>query len=804
MAGGLKAAGRAVLLAATALAVLGAGPAAAQAPLAPSLTLDTLFAPPTGVAVDGVASSADVPGGVAVDGDRIYTVGESAGNIAILARRPTGALDSSFAGDGRLDIVLGPDKDVGVAIVVLPDHRLRVLASTDVLTSTATNIDVALIGLNADGTDDQTFGGGDGRVTFPVGAAEDTPAKMVADATGRLAIAGWRKDANNKEDTFVAMREADGSPDADFGQSGPTDMDGLRIFDRGGGANNLNDRATDLAFTPSGGLMTVMQVATSTDTAVNNYVSVMHAFTDVGIDDLSFSGDGDLVLAVGDPSTSPTNGGLLLHGGKWWVTGATKVATDPDAFLARVGLDGNGMEFRRFDMRGGRIPATEPILSNGIELAVQPGSPETLVVVGSVTYQSRPYWAAAAFNNLTAPVAQLGYDDLLILLGENEHGPLIGVAPGNGWLAAVGSIVNFSNFDTSFGTTRLLVDADKRCDLAVEVIAPLEVTFEGNRPGQLNVRVTNAGTKACSGAISVTAPYRLHLGAASGELPTGTLAPGASYTTGMTTVGYSGPRRREDTVTVLVKSSADSNAENDASLVGVIFNYCDVRLQRPGGSGLVPSEGVRVFEFSIRNEGTSACRRTSVRPGRGVRRRGSTDPFTLEGGRSASEEMSAAPAGARRVGRRVQMVFRALADGDVDAANDSLAIAPMVVGVGDTTARRPGGRPRRLSGRARGGRGPVKSSRLRVTRVHVALRRLGGGCRWLTSAKGRLRRGGGRGCNRPVWLRAEGTRRWSLALPNGLPAGRYVLYSRATIAAGGFREASFSARDRNRIVFRAR
>ena len=53
-------------------------------------------------------------------------------------------------------------------------------------------------------------------------------------------------------------------------------------------------------------------------------------------------------------------------------------------------------------MRGGRIPSTEPILSNGIDLAVLPGSPDTLVVVGSITYQSRPYWAAAAFNNLAA------------------------------------------------------------------------------------------------------------------------------------------------------------------------------------------------------------------------------------------------------------------------------------------------------------------------------------------------------------------------------------------------------------------
>ena len=792
-----------VAVALLALATVAAPPLHAQTPLAPSVTVDPTFAPPTGIAVDDVASKGDLASGTAVDGDRIYTVGESDNSVVIVARRSSGALDSGFAGDGRLDISLSPDKDTGVAIVVLPDHRLRVLASTDVLTSTATNVDVALIGLNSDGTDDQTFGGGDGRVTFPVGTAEDTPTKMVADATGRLAVAGLRKDANGKEDTFVAMREPDGSPTPAFGQSAPSDLDGLRVFDRAG--NNLNDRATDIAFKPGGGLLLLLQVATSADAAVNNYVSVLHAVTEAGADDNAFSDDGDMVLAVGDPNTQVTSGALLLYGGRWWVTGAAKVGTDTDAYLARVELDGSGLQFRRFDMRGGRIAATEPILSSGIDLTLLPGSPDTLVVVGSITYQSRPYWAAAAFNNLSASVSQLGFDDVLIVLGDNEHGALVGVAAGPGWLAAAGSIVDFSNFvDTSFGTTKLLIDAEKRCDLAVEVREPLEVRFEGTKPAGLNIRVTNVGTKACAGTISVPAPYALRLGARTGALPTGVLAPGASYSTGPVTLTYSGPRRRDDTLGVRVRSSADTNAENDFSLIGVVFSYCDLRLAPAGSTRLVPDEGSRSFEFSLRNEGTTPCRRSRLGAGAGVRRRGSTDPFTLEGGRSASEEISAAPAGPRRIGRRVRMVFRALADADVDSRNDSAVLSPMVIGVGDTNARRPGSRARRLSGRASGGRGPVSRRSRRVTRVHVAVRKIGGRCRWLGSKSGRLRRGSGRRCNRPVWLRAAGTTRWALALEGSLPRGRYLLYSRATIAAGGFREASFSSRDRNRIPFTIR
>jgi hypothetical protein len=142
----------------------------------------------------------------------------------------------------------------------------------------------------------------------------------------------------------------------------------------------------------------------------------------------------------------------------------------------------------------------------------------------------------------------------------------------------------------------------------------------------------------------------------------------------------------------------------------------------------------------------------------------------------------------------------------VNAGNDTASLTPLVVGVGDTNARAPGRQVTGFEGRARQGRGPVKPRRLRVTRVDIAVGRLGGGCRWLASHAARFRNAGaarGRPCKPAVWLRARGTRRWRYSLNRGLPPGRYVLYTRATIAAG-LREASFSARDRNRITFTAR
>ncbi len=322
----------------------------------------------------------------------------------------------------------------------------------------------------------------------------------------------------------------------------------------------------------------------------------------------------------------------------------------------------------------------------------------------------------------------------------------------------------------------------------------------------MTVRVNNHGTAPCMGDISLSPGYELRLEGRAGPIATGMLLPGASYLTQGAQVVYGGSRRRSDVIELRVSAARDADQRNNVQRLRVVFSYCDLRPSRVGASGLVPNEGSRRFEFLLRNIGTAPCRRIRLSAVRGARSRGSTDPFTLGAGRSASEEIMARVAGRPRVGRRVKMRFRAQADEDVNPGNDAASVTPLVVGVGDTDARAPGRHVTGFEGRARPGGGPLKPRRLRVTRVDIAVRRLGGGCRWLASHAARFRNAGaprGRGCKRAVWLRAQGTRSWRYPLARALPPGRYVLYTRATIAAG-LREASFSARDGNEITFTAR
>jgi hypothetical protein len=91
-----------------------------------------------------------------------------------------------------------------------------------------------------------------------------------------------------------------------------------------------------------------------------------------------------------------------------------------------------------------------------------------------------------------------------------------------------------------------------------------------------------------------------------------------------------------------------------------------------------------------------------------------------------------------------------------------------------------------------------------VQRVEVAVRRLGGkGCTWLAGTRLQTLKASKGRCTRMLWLRAAGTRSWSVRLRSALPAGRYEVRSRAVIGSG-FAEGSFSRADRNLVAFRVR
>jgi hypothetical protein len=736
------------------LAVTAAAPAAAGAAIDPNLIADGGFA--TRSDADALSGA---PHAVAVAGDRIYQLGETAGSgggldIAVVARHLDGTLDTGFSGDGRLTlpVAAGARNDRAADLVVLPDGHLRIAGSTDVATSGAERDDVLLVGRLPDGSPDPGFGTG-GNVTFPAGGGTNDAATAIALAPdGRLAVAGNA----GASDAFVAVRDADGSPAAGSG--------GVRVLS---GA-----RAAGVAFRPDGTVAALLQRASS---------AVLHAFTASGADDAGFGTAGELVLPLTPPATA---GGLIAHGGRLYVAGSS----GDEAYLARVTSAGDTVDSRRFEMRGA-LPAATSITTTGSDLDVIDGSAPALVVAGSVTSgTSSPVWAAAAFTGFDGTLASAPMGSVVDDRGEaQDAAPAI--AAGDGF-AAIGGQLGGSRF----GLSKLLLD---RCDLAVSVPAG-QVTFAGRQPVAVGLQVVNEGTRACDGTISVPAPYAF----AEGPIATGTIAPGATFTADAT-LGYGGPLKPKDKLAVTVDAPEDADLADNTASVPVAFRYCDLEL-RVASISAMPTEGARRIPISVRNLGTTACRAITIGVGRGARRTDRDAPYTLRGGHSAADSILVARHGGT-VGRTLAVRWHvATSSNDLRASNDTVTRRPTLVRVGDTAIRDLSART--MAGVASRGKGHLTLRRLRVSRVDVAIRRLDvAGCRWVGGTRGalvsRAKRHGA--CTSEVWIRATGTARWRLTLARALGPGRYEVRSRATIRAG-LQEARFGAADRNlrRITIR--
>ena len=621
---------------------------------------------------------------------------------------------------------------------MLPDHRLRI-AGKD-------GVNAVVVGLLPDGRLDTGFDG-DGIATLPPGEAF----ALAADAAGNLAVAG----ETTAGDAFLVPVAAGGTV--------------------GAFANLGAGRGVDVAW-PAGDPVVLRQAG------ADSIVDGGAGFTDVTL-------------------AGVQAGGLLAHAGRLWVAGTVVTDGNSDAYLARVGAAGGGAESRRFDMIGERYKEAPQVVDTvGSDLAVLPGDPDSIVVVGSASTDVVDRWAAAAFNGLDGPVTALPSTDYVFDLGFTPSGRAASVAGRrDGVAVAAGDLVDAT---ADIGMARLLVDADKRCDLTLAVVSPIELVMRGARSSMVTLRATNTGSRACGGTVSAPGPYVL----AAGPLATGRLLPGQSFT-GTVEVSY--PARplppHDLLVLTLVTSPVDSQPGDNVARLPVTFAYCDLRLQLRRGPRVVGTEGGRVHTFSVRNLGTTTCRGVRLRMGGRARQLGLKRPYTVPAGQSVIHQAIIGVKKRTRVGRRAALRFAVVGRADVRLDNNVAGAVEMVVRPGDTKARTPSAtefRGTAKRGRARG----VRKRSLRLERVQIAVLRRGKGCRWLSSAAGDLRvvdTGPKGACNQPVWITADGRSKWHLELRKALPPGRYVLLTRAVLK-NGVAEAALSRRDRSRIRFRVR
>ncbi len=183
----------------------------------PDLTFDTdgvftgSFVNNTSVAA-ALALQAD--GGIVVAG---YAWSGSSWDLAVARHTATGALDTSFSGDGKLLINLDNSSALEAinAIAIQSDGKILLACNTP--GSGGDLQDGVLIRLNADGTFDTGFGGGDGIVTLNTSARDDFNSIEIQ-ADGKIIAAG--NDQTGFGNALIARYNADGSLDTAFANGG--------------------------------------------------------------------------------------------------------------------------------------------------------------------------------------------------------------------------------------------------------------------------------------------------------------------------------------------------------------------------------------------------------------------------------------------------------------------------------------------------------------------------------------------------------------------------------------------------------
>ena len=179
-------------------------------------TLDTGFGG-TGIVTTSIGAGNDSGSSAAVQADgKIVVAGVSYnGNnddFAIVRYHADGTLDTGFGSGGIVITPVGAGNDQALSVRLQDDGRIVVGGFALV----GGNSDFAVLRYHSDGSLDTSFGG-DGKTTVAVGPGNDSSLEMALQPDGRIVLAG--RSSNGANDDFAVVRVGtDGTPDTGFDQ----------------------------------------------------------------------------------------------------------------------------------------------------------------------------------------------------------------------------------------------------------------------------------------------------------------------------------------------------------------------------------------------------------------------------------------------------------------------------------------------------------------------------------------------------------------------------------------------------------
>lgn len=273
----------------------------------PSGALDTTFSG------DGVQTfdngNADAGYSIAVDADKaIYIVGTASNgadnDILILKYTSAGALDATFSGDGKIVYNSGSN-DEGKCVFVDSNKNVFVAGRSNA----GGTYGALVMKYTSVGVLDNSFDF-DGIQTYDTGGAGEEANAVAVDSLGNVYVAGSSNSLGIVIDALILMYDATGTLVNTF--SG----DGIQSYDSGN-----DDVANGVAVDASGN---VYVVGTSTDPILGSTDVFILKFLPIGILTTTFSGDGIALYATADHDEG--YGIVVDSAGNVYIAGTTEIS----------------------------------------------------------------------------------------------------------------------------------------------------------------------------------------------------------------------------------------------------------------------------------------------------------------------------------------------------------------------------------------------------------------------------------------------------------------------------------------------
>jgi uncharacterized delta-60 repeat protein len=379
--------------------------------------LDTSFAGlgwtsvSAGGAEAGTALALQSDGKIVVGG---YTNSGAVTRFLAVRLLATGALDTSFSGDGIAPVQLG-GRDTAAGVLVQSDGKI-VLAGK-AYGSDATNYDVGLVRLTSAGALDTSFSG-DGLLTFSAGDFSDDAAALVQRPDGRLLVGGRVTRAGGLDDMLFVQVSSAGVLDTGF------DGDGQRTVSFSGAAAGVHGLALQ-----SDGRAVAAGVRLD---AFDSRIEVVRLNTG-GALDANFDVDGrvDLDLASGDDRAYDA---VVQPDGKLVTVGRTDGGFLPRCLVTRYRTDGT---LDTSFSNDGKLVFSFPVEA-GCRLSTVALQPDGKLVVGADDASLRG-WAFARITAAGALDPTFSGDGLVVHVAGSAFGGVkdLLVQPDGKLLAAV-------------------------------------------------------------------------------------------------------------------------------------------------------------------------------------------------------------------------------------------------------------------------------------------------------------------------------------------------------------------------------